>query len=165
MAVTANGLIAKEDDDASFVSNKSWERFGKMTKSIGNIIVGRRTYEVSLTDGTFPYPNCLNVVMTSKQIKNKWGNNVIFTKDSPRKVLQFLAERGFDKAFVAGGGTLNAGFMKGNLVDEIYLDVEPIVFGRGIKLFADEDFEVKLKLLELIRLSDNELHLHYKVLK
>ena len=52
-----------------------------------------------------------------------------------------------------------------NLIDELYLDVEPIVFGTGIRLFKEEDFEAKLKLVETKKLSANEMQLHYEVIK
>lgn len=55
--------------------------------------------------------------------------------------------------------------MKEGLVDEIYLDIEPIVLGKGIQLFEDADFESKLELLETRKFSNNEIQLHYKVLK
>jgi len=70
-----------------------------------------------------------------------------------------------DEVVVAGGGKLNASFLKEGLVDEIYLDVEPIAFGKGIKLFDDEDFEVNLELIEVNKISQNEIQLHYKVKK
>ena len=55
--------------------------------------------------------------------------------------------------------------MEDGLIDEIYLDIEPIIFGKGIKLFADNNFEVKLKLLGIRNLTEDILQLHYKVLK
>lgn len=66
---------------------------------------------------------------------------------------------------MAGDGALNASFMLENLVDEIYLDIEPIVFGRGIKVFAENDFEMKLRLIETKKLSNDETQLHYQVLR
>ncbi len=55
--------------------------------------------------------------------------------------------------------------MEKGLVDEIYLDIEPFVFGSGIKLFADGEWENKLKLLGTKLLSRNTIQLHYKVIK
>jgi len=55
--------------------------------------------------------------------------------------------------------------MAEKLIDEIYIDVEPRVFGRGIPLFNGNDFDANLKLLETKKLSDNEIQLHYQVLK
>jgi dihydrofolate reductase len=161
MAATINGLIAKENDDISFVSDVEWKFFRNMIKKFGNCIIGRRTWEVS---DAFPYPG-LNIVMTKRKIENKWGGKVVFTDKSPKEVLQFLQKKGFKTAFVAGGGKLNSSFMKENLIDEVYLDIEPTVFGKGIKLFAEEDFERKLKLIGTKKLSANEIQLHYKVKK
>lgn len=56
-------------------------------------------------------------------------------------------------------------FMKEGLINEIYLDVEPLIFGKGIKLFADSDFEYNLELLEVNKLNENTVQLHYKVIK
>ena len=66
---------------------------------------------------------------------------------------------------VCGGGELNSSFMKENLVDEMYIDIEPLVFGKGIKVFADAVFEKKLELIETKKFSPNEIQLHYKVKK
>lgn len=76
-----------------------------------------------------------------------------------------MHEQGFETIMVCGGGGLNTSFMKENLIDEIYLDIEPIIFGKGIKLFEDSNFEAKLKLLGVKKLSSNEIQLHYKVIK
>ena len=53
--------------------------------------------------------------------------------------------------------------MKENLIDEIILDVEPLIFGKGIKLFSEGNFEAKLELLEVRKISDNVVQLRYKV--
>jgi dihydrofolate reductase len=164
MAVTANGLIAKEDDDTSFVSEHEWKSFDKMSRKAGNLIVGRNTHECDVSDGLFPYPDRLNVIMTSKKLENKWGDQAIFTDKPPKEVLRMLKEKGFKTAFIAGGGKINASFMKENLIDEIYLGVEPVVFGKGIRLFADADFEAKLELIDVKR-TGNEILLHYRVIK
>ena len=73
--------------------------------------------------------------------------------------------KGFTSALVGGGGKLNASFMKENLVDEIYLDVEPVVLGKGVKLFDDGEFEKSLELLVIKKISKDEIQLHYKVKK
>lgn len=163
MATTINGYIAKENDDTSFVSRQSWESFDSLSKKTGNLIIGKRTFEISIKDNTFPYPQRLNVVMTHQNIQNKWGDNVIFTDESPKEILKILEEKGFDTAFIAGGGTINSAFMKEGLVDEIYLDMEPVVFGKGIHLFSPEDFEFTLELLETKNLSETTIQLHYKI--
>lgn len=73
------------------------------------------------------------VVVTSKKSLKKKSPNVVFA-DSPKATLKLLKQKGFKTACVFGGGKLNATFMREGLVDEIYLDVEPFVLGKGIAL-------------------------------
>ena len=164
MATTPNGYIAKENDDTSFVSRQSWESFEELSQEAGNLIIGRRTFEISLQDNTFPYPDRFNIVMIHDKVENKWGEDVLFTDKSPKNVLKVLEEKGFETAFIGGGGSINSAFLKEGLVDEIYLDIEPKVFGKGIQLFSPNDFEFNLELLETKNLSASTIQLHYKVI-
>lgn len=161
---TINGLIAMEDEkDYSFISDKSWEFYLKEIKNAGAFIMGRRTYEVSLRTGVFPY-DCLNIVMTKQKIKNKWDDKVIFTDLEPKEVLRMLEKKGFSKVLVTGGH-LSASFMKEKFVDEIWIDLVPRAFTSGIGLFAGDYFDANLKLLEVKRFAENEVQLRYKVVK
>lgn len=167
MAITVNGFIAKENDDTSFVSEIEWESFSSMIKRTGNMIIGRRTYEVMLQNNEFEKSKLdkIKTVVVTNSSLNIHNKDVIFLAHSPKEALNILQKKGFKKILVCGGGKLNAGFMQENLVDEIYLDVESLVLGKGIKLFADADFEASMKLTSIRKLSKNEIQLHYKVSK
>lgn len=160
---TINGLIAKEEEiDYSFISDGDWELYLKALKEAGVFVMGRRTYEVCLRTGAFPY-DCLNVVMTRQKIENKWGDKVIFTDLKPKEVLSMLEKKGFSKVIVSGGH-LSASFMKEKLVDEIWIDVMPRVFTKGVRLFEGDDFDADLELLEVKKSAKNEVQLRYKVI-
>lgn len=164
MAVSANGLIADELGDTSWVSEKDWERFKTLAKRLGNVIIGRGTYDVMVKDGTFPIPDCLNVVMTSHIPETSPGTNVFFSDQSIEETLEELEKKGFHEVLVAGGGELNGSFMTDGLVDELYLTVEPIVLGQGIPLFGvGTEFKRPLTLLGVEKVSENEVQLHYGV--
>lgn len=164
VAATINGYIARENDDSDFISGEAWEEYLLTVKKIGNVIMGRRTFEVCVKEqNNFPFPNALNIVMTKRKIKNSWPRKVIFTPKSPKQVLKLLEQGGFDSAFLAGGSKINASFIKKDLVDEVYIDIIPLILGRGIKLFKDSDFESRLKLIDIKKVG-SVVRLHYKVL-
>jgi dihydrofolate reductase len=167
MAVTPNGFIAGQKDDTSWVSKSDWKEFIRVAKKKGNVVMGRRTYEAMLEEKTFPVPDCLNIVMTSRKklLANAKWDNVIFTNETPLGVLEHLKEKKMKEVLIAGGGKVSASFLKDNLIDELYLTVEPIVFGRGVKLFDGSDLEKKLKFVEMYQLSPDEIQLHYRVKK
>lgn len=165
MGITPNGYIAKEDGDSEWTSDEDLEGFYQQSKAAGNVIMGKNTHEMTIKYGYFPFPDAINIVMTHQKVENKWGDRAIFTDKPPKEVLKMLEGKGFTTAFIAGGGHINSSFMKEGLIDEIYLDVEPLVFGKGIQLFAPEDFEYELELLGVKKLSKNTVQLHYRVLK
>ncbi len=168
MAMTVNGIIARDNDDTSFVSNIEWKNFSNTIKKIGNVIIGRRTYEVMLKNNEFKKSNFNKikiVVLTKNKLIKIHNLKFVFIAKSPYDAIKILQNKGFKTIMVCGGGKLNSTFMKENLIDEIYLDIEPIILGKGIKLFFESDFENKLKLLEIKKLDKNLIQLHYKVLK
>lgn len=165
MGVSVNGYIAKPNGDSEWTSKEDLDGFYNQSKKAGNIIMGKNTFLAAQQYGYFPFPDALNIVVSNQDIENKWQDKVTITNKSPKDILSMLSEKGFETAFLAGGGQLNSSFMKDGLVDEIYLDVEPLVFGKGIQVIAPADFEFELKLLEVNKLNSDTVQLHYKVLK
>ncbi|HIH21916.1 MAG: dihydrofolate reductase [Candidatus Diapherotrites archaeon] len=164
MAPTLNGFIAKLGDDTGFVSKNSWKSYRQMIKKAKCMIVGSRTYKIMIEAEDLKGLEKTVVVAVSKKPFKALPKNHFVAK-SPKQALQILKRQGFKSALVAGGGALNASFLKEGLIDEIFLDVEPLVLGNGIRLFAEGNFEAKLKLAGVKKLSRNEVQLHYKVLK
>lgn len=165
MGITPNGYIAKTNGDSEWTSQEDLTGFYINSKEAGNIIMGKNTYLAASKSGYFPFPDALNIVVSHETIENKWGEKVIVVDKKPEEILKFLEEKGFDTVFLAGGGQLNSSFIKENLIDEIYFDIEPLMFGKGIKVIADSDFEVELKLLEVNKLNSDTVQLHYIVVK
>lgn len=163
MATSIDGFVAKKDDKTDFVSEIEWNSFRAMMKKVGNIIIGRRTFELMQKGNELPDLDKVNVaIVTSHEFSVL--DSRIQAVNSPGQALDLLRGKDFKEALVAGGGTLNAAFMEQGLIDEIYLDVEPIALGDGIKLFSGKVFNRRLKLLGIKHLSENELQLHYRVL-
>ena len=71
---------------------------------------------------------------------------------------------GHESAVLGGGANLNAQFLKKKLIDEIWLTIEPKIFGDGLGIFGG-DFEVNLKLLDLKKINEDAIVLKYQVLK
>ena len=166
MGITVNGYIAKADGNSEWTSKEDLQGFYEQSKRAGNIIMGANTYRAASEYGYFPFPDALNVVVTHQKMENRWGDKkAIFIDKSPKETLSFLDKKGFTTAFLAGGGRLNSAFAKENLIDEIYLDVEPLAFGNGISVFAESDFELELKLLGVNQLNPDTVQLHYEVIK
>lgn len=162
MAISLNGMIAKSDDDTSWISKEEWDSYSLTVRTAGNLIVGHRTYGILIKQPEFSELKDVKLVVVAQEDFQTLSQNHLVAH-SPKEALKLL--NNFEKVIIAGGGMLNAPFLEENLVDEIYLDIEPIIIGKGIPLFRDKNFERKLKLLEQKKITDNEVQLHYEVLK
>lgn len=163
MTMTANGYIAKEDDETPW-SDIVWESYCEFVKKRGNIVVGKRTYEIMKEANEFEKLGFPITVVVSDSTGDE-GADKIFFVSSPKEAVAVMKEKGMDEMVVGGGSTLNTGFLEDGLLDEIYLDIEPRLFGKGIKLFSDTDISVNLRLCEVAKLSKDVIRLHYRVLK
>ncbi len=160
MAVTADGLIAKNSNHfPDWTSPEDKRLFHKISNEIGVVIFGDSTFN------TFPapLPGRLNVVFTLKK-DPKPIKGVKWVTGEPKAVLDELESEGHTQAILGGGAFLNSLFLEKNLVDEMIITIEPLIFGQGLGIFS-KSLDAKLKLLEMKKLNTSSIMLHYKVLK
>lgn len=163
MAVSLDGYIAKEDNNVDWISKSQWVDYEKILKKAKVAIVGRKTYEL-MNDEEF-LEECLFYVLShDKNLKPKF-KNAIPTNLSPKKLLKELKDKGYKEAVVIGGVTLNSSFLEAALIDELIVDIEPALIGKGIPLFLPKKLEIRLKLINMIKNEDDIVQLHYEVIK
>ncbi|MEK7508655.1 MAG: dihydrofolate reductase family protein [Patescibacteria group bacterium] len=163
MAITADGKIAKTaDQPATWTSAADKKIFVAETKKAGVIVMGETTYN---TIGK-ALSERLNIVMSLEPDKRKNVPGVLeYTNKPPQELLKDLEKRGYATVILGGGATINGLFLKESLIDEIWLTVEPKIFGEGLSLFHGADVNLDLELLETKQLDKNVLQLRYKVKK
>lgn len=163
MAISANGYIAKADGTTPW-SDDEWKSFSKMVDAYGNIVIGKTTYDIMRQHDEFAnIGNPFVIVVSHSDLENQPTN--VERAESPEHALKILQKELFDTALVAGGGTLNASFLNENLIDEMYLDIEPFAFANGIELFVGAERDRKLKLLDTKSIGNDTVQLRYKILK
>lgn len=164
MALSLDGYIAKKDHSTDFVSDKEWESFTDAIRRTGNLVTGRTTYESMVKRQELKFLDKIKfVVVTTKGVKTSSPNHTFV--DSPEKALEILKKEGFKEALISAGPQLNTSLIRQNLIDEVYIDLEPIFLGGGIKLFSDGYLGKKLRKIDEKWISSNEIQMHYKVLK
>lgn len=163
MAITADGKIAKHTmHAATWTSVADKKIFIEETKKAGVIIMGQVTYD---TIGR-PLPNRLNIVMNPEPDTGKnIPGTLEFTNKQPKELLAELESRGFQAVIIGGGASINGLFLSQGFIDEIWLTVEPRIFGTGLPLFNNADVNLDLELIEVKKLDENVLQLRYKIVR
>lgn len=156
-----DGLIARSGHELiNWSSPEDKQMFAKVTKQAGVVIMGKNTFV------TFkkPLPDRLNVVLTSQPASfESIPNQAEFKNSDPKSIIWELSERGFKKVFIIGGQATYTEFLQAGLINELWITIEPIVFGQGLTLFSELSNKVNLKLVKAEKLNANSIHLRYKV--
>lgn len=166
MAISANGLIARENGDEDFLSHENWNKFCNLANTYKNFIVGRKTYEAvkNWKDGYGFDDLDVEKVVVSQDISYSLDGSYSLAT-SPQDALAKLSEKGFREVLLIGGAALNTAFAKAGLIDEVMLNVEPVVVGKGIPLFSSEEFELSTELVNTSKSEAGIVTLRYTVKK
>ncbi len=158
-AISADGFIGKSTDHLSFewTSKEDKERFKKITKQAGVVIMGHNTFKTI----NKPLNDRLTIVY-SRTKKSSESKFIQYTEKHPQELLEELSNKGYNNVAICGGASIYNLFLKSGCVDKIYLTIEPVLFGAGINLFI-EKCEKNLSLLSLSQSENGALFCEYAV--
>jgi len=161
-AISANGKIAEHEGQTSldWTSKEDLHFFIEKTKEIGVLIMGRKTFE---TIGK-PLKGRRVIVITKEGrevMEEKDGNGKVeFTSEQPRELLERLQKEGIESVIIAGGSSIYSQFLSEGLITEVFLTVEPVLFGNGVSLASGFE-RINLSLVESTRLGEGSVLLHF----
>ena len=165
---TLDGKVTKWGDPhvKSWSSQKDQNYFNKIWADAKLIIMGSNTFNA---EPFRPSLNHLLVVMTGQPAKYK-SQEVIdrleFTNKSPVQLVQRFEREGYEQILLVGGAHIATSFLKVQLVDEIWLTIEPKIFGMGGNFVIEEKLDINLRLIHCERANEQgTLITKYEVLK
>lgn len=168
MVSSINGKTTKGEASGTsgFASKEDQDYFFQTLRENKLLIMGSKTYEVARPEMKLS-PVRLRVVLTSRP--DRFQSDVIkgqleFSSDDPRKLLSKLEDRGYTQALLLGGARTNSQFLKENLVSELWLTVEPKIFGTGNNLLDEVGLDLNLQLINFEQLNaEGTLLLKYRL--
>jgi dihydrofolate reductase len=163
--VSLDGYIADKDDGvdwlhAAMVKGESYG-LDEFQRSIDAVLMGSRTYEVSIGLGGRPGSKTPCWVFSQRPL-NAEGKGLIVTRETPSAVAAELSQRGIRRAWLMGGGKLASSFLAAGLIDEITLGLMPVVLGSGIPLFDGGIRPTHLKLVKKEEFKGGALGLTFR---
>lgn len=134
-AVSQNGFITNGDEDVvtTWTSVEDKAFFAQIKSQHHMYLMGRKTFE---TIPNQPSPQKLRVVMTKDPEEFKHlqkPGHVEFTDSTPEEVIEKYQEN--SSCLLLGGGEIYRQFLTQDLVDEMYITVEPVTFNSGVRFF------------------------------
>ncbi|HBK34627.1 MAG: Bifunctional deaminase-reductase domain protein [Candidatus Uhrbacteria bacterium GW2011_GWE2_40_58] len=159
-AISVDGKIAqsREQNSTDWTSKEDVRFFVEKSKEIGALIMGETTYQ---TIGR-PLKDRTIYVLTKNPDSQVSKKGIVFTGGLLQDVLKQVEKDGFSSVLIAGGASVYSQFLKEGLVNELFLTVEPYLFGQGIPLLTDCPF-FSLEFVSVKPLNQQTLLLHYRI--
>ena len=157
-------MLVSFDGKTTFGDNQnvySWssiedkKQFFSLIKKNNLIVMGRATYDASRPVIKIKKGK-LRIVLTrspKKYLNQTIKGQLEFTDESPENLLKRLSLLGYKKMLLVGGSTINGLFLIQNLVDELYLTIEPKIFGRGKNIVEGQLLNTSLKLISVKKIN------------
>jgi dihydrofolate reductase len=160
IAMSLDGLIARPDGGLDWLEpfHDEDHGYGVFFASVDALVIGRGTYDTVLGFPAWPYGAKRLIVCTSRPASPAHGEEL--WSGPPRKLAERLDREGVRRVYL-DGGVLIRSFLREGLVDELTVDVVPIVLGAGRPLFATGLPELPLRQLEAKSFPSGLVQLRY----
>jgi dihydrofolate reductase len=167
IATSLDGYIATEEHNLDWlfaVEGEGDNGFSKFYDTVDTFLIGRATYDwiMKTEKGDFPYKGkeCY-VFSRTKMNENEY---VKFINEDVIEFSKNLKNREGKNIWIVGGGELLHTFIKEELIDELRVTIAPILLGKGIPLFKNNEFQTRLSLKSTTSFNQF-VELHYDVLR
>ena len=150
VATSLDGFIAREDGAIDWLPGPEagGEDYGfkAFMSTVDGLVMGRNTYELVRTFGSWPYGRKPVIVLSSRpvEVPEAIAGTAEWMSGPPRDIARRLGERGMKHLYVDGGRTIQ-GFLSDGLITDIVITRIPILIGAGIPLFGPLRTDVKLR--------------------
>lgn len=163
-ACSLDSFIARPDgavdwllwsDDVAAIAAEYW-------KSVDTVVMGRKTYEVAAASGSTRYPGKTTYVYSRTLEPVEEEGLLVVREDAASHIGAMKRETGAGICVMGGGELARALFAEG-LIDEVGVNMHPILLGAGIPMFPRLPAQVGLRLLSLQPLAHGCVYALYAV--
>lgn len=145
--------------DVEDIMRKSWS-------TTDTILMGRKTWDFAAAaggGGEMPGVSINKTYVFSRTLTSVSGKNTeLVSTDAGEFVRTLKAQPGKD-IVVMSGGNLATSLLQSGVIDEIGLNVHPVLLGDGVRAFLDPGMRVKLDLMECRALDGGCVFVNYRV--
>jgi len=166
VATSLDNYIARKDGAIDWIigGEEASSAMTELWQNVDTVVMGRKTYEPVLKSGTaFPtYPGVKNYVF-SRTLKESSDANVEIKREGAAEFVRKLKTEEGNDIFVLGGGLFAKSLFEAGLIDEVGLNIHPILLGSGTPLFNEMNYQIDLELLECKTFKNGCVSVTYRV--
>ena len=154
ICTSVDGFIADENGSSNFVfkAQEADSDFEKFYNSVGSVVMGRKTYDY-LKD---KQPNLFkdkDVFVITHYLRQK-EKNITFIHEDIMGCITDLKKNSKKDIWILGGSEIVNILLKEKLLDKAIITTAPIVLGKGVRLFKNDNPNIDLKLVSAQTFAD-----------
>lgn len=148
------------------VSKQSAEMLREAFSSIGAIVTGRRTFDITNGWGG-KHPLDAPVFVLTHNVPEGWdyeGSPFTFVTDGVESAVEKAKAVAGDKNVAVGAASLAQQCLRAGILDEVHVDLVPVLLGGGVRFFDDLGEQIELERTRLIE-APEVTHITFRVVK
>ncbi len=148
------------------ISPESAKLFEEALRTNGAMVAGRRMFNLAgAWDGNPPIAPCFILTHHPPQEWVKEGSPFTFVTDGIESAIRQAKQAAGDKNVAIATATTMQQCLKAGLLDEINIDLVPVLLGSGVRLFEHLGIEpIELEVIKVVE-APGVTHLRYRVVK
>lgn len=167
-ANSLDNFIARENGALDWLrwSDETSEIMREMFQRFDAVLMGRKTYAAGLamSGGKNPYPNVKTYVF-SKTLKSSFDDALEIVSGDAVEFVRALKNQTGKDICCMGGGEFAKTLFENDLIDEVGVNIHPILLGSGVPMFLAMKRQIEFELIESKILKNNCVYLLYAVKK
>lgn len=166
-ASSLDNFFARKDDSVDWLlwTKEVGEIMETYWKTIDTMLMGRRTYEVAARSGSKGGYSGIKTYVFSRTLKKASTKKITFVSEDAVSFVRRLKEEDGKDICLMGGGVLAKSLFEAGLIDEIGLNIHPVLLGSGIPLFYEMPHQIDLELVKCQELSNGCVVVTYRTKK
>ena len=163
VAASLDGYIAGPRGELDWIIHDPAVDLAKVYDSVDTVLLGRRTYELTLQPGAPPWPPDWQIYVFSRTLTPEEHPGVtVVSADAGARVAALRAAPGRE-IWLFGGGSLFRSLLVAKQVDLVEVAVMPVLLGGGIPLIETGAPLIQLALDHVERYPSGLLGLRYHI--
>ena len=138
------------------------------SQSVGVLVTARRTFDIAHAWGG-KHPMNVPIVVLTHRVPQEWvnkpGSPFTFVTDGVASAIEMAKKIAGDKAVAVGAPSVVKQCLQAGLMDEIHIDLVPVLLFDGIPLFDHLGIQPVDMKIEEVNATAQVVHLTFRILK
>jgi len=166
-ATSLDNYIARENGSFDWImhSDEAMELMKDFWSRIGTMIMGRKTYDIAQQNAprSKKADGQLETFVFSRTLEAGTRDGYTFVNTDPAEFVRDLKQPDGKDIFIMSGGSLARSLLEAGVIDDIALNIHPILLGSGVPLFYKMKRQIDLELIDCRPLKNGCVYVKYRV--